>query len=193
MQPPPGAPRQAKGGGCLKAFLIVAAVCAVLGIGIVVLIPAGLNKASDEIEKATEAEVSPVDNEPDAQPEDQQAPLGGEVRLSGYTVTVHSATFQPQLSEFEDEGYLVAQVTVLNRDDRAQSYNTFDWKLQTPNGQVIDPSFTGTEQLGSGDLVPNGTVSGRIIWEVGDSKGDFFVIYKPDLFDAARGIWKVSL
>ena len=39
----------------------------------------------------------------------------------------------------------------------------------------------------------NGTVSGKVVFEVGSTKGDFFIIYKPDAFDAARGLWKVTV
>lgn len=87
----------------------------------------------------------------------------------------------------------MADVIVANRDDSAQPYNVFDWKLQTPNGQVIDPTFTSEKQLGSGDLVRGGSASGKVIWEVGAAKGEFFIIYKPDAFDAARGIWRVTV
>ena len=35
--------------------------------------------------------------------------------------------------------------------------------------------------------------SGNVVFEVGAAKGDFFIIYKPDPFDASRGIWKVTV
>lgn len=129
----------------------------------------------------------------DRQREDQEVAIGQSVRVSGYTATVTRATFQQALSDFEDGGYLVADVTVTNRDDRSQPYNTFDWNLQTPQGQVIDPTFTSQDQLGAGDLVEGGTVSGKVVWQIGAAKGQFFVVYKPDPFDAARGIWPVSV
>ncbi|MDQ3574285.1 MAG: DUF4352 domain-containing protein, partial [Actinomycetota bacterium] len=113
---------------------------------------------------------------------------------SGYTATVTAARYRPTLSAFEDDGYLVADVTIVNRDDRAQSYNPFHWKLQTPGGQVVDVTFTTMpNQLGSGDLIQGGTVSGSVAWPVGAAKGAFAIIYKPDPFDAARGLWKVTL
>jgi hypothetical protein len=105
---------------------------------------------------------------------------------------VTAATFQRSISDFEKKGYVVAEVTVKNRDTKSQPYNVFDWRLQTPGGQVIDPYFGG-EQLGSGDLVPNGEVKGKVFFEVGDVKGDFYLIYKPEAFDASRGIWKVTV
>jgi hypothetical protein len=85
----------------------------------------------------------------------------------------------------------VADVTIANRDDRAQAYNLFDWKLQTPAGQVIDPTFnTDNGMLGSGDLVKGGSVTGTTTFKVGGEKGEFYIIYKPDSFDSAPGIWK---
>lgn len=141
-------------------------------------------------EASTPQTVDP--SRPDAQKEDQEVPIGQSVRISGYTATVTKAGFQQEISQFEDEGYMVVDVTIANRDDKAQPYNTFHWKLQTPNGQVVDPAIVGN-QLGAGDLVAGGNVTGKVIFEVGSSKGDFFVIYKPDAFDAARGIWKVTI
>lgn len=130
---------------------------------------------------------------PDAQKEDQERNIGDSAKLSGYTATVTAAGFQQTISDFEEDGYVTADVTIENRDDKAQPYNLFDWKLQTPGGQVIDPGFTTADTLDSGDLVNGGTVSGKVVFEVGDTKGDYFIIYKPDAFDAARGIWKVTV
>ncbi len=85
-------------------------------------------------------------------------------------------------------------VVIENRDEKAQPYNYFDWKLQTPEGQVIDPGFTTSDDaLKSGDLIAGGKVEGAVVFEIGDQKGNYFIIYKPDPFDAARGIWKVTV
>ncbi len=88
----------------------------------------------------------------------------------------------------------MADVTILNRNSDAQPYNQFDWKIQTPNGQVLDPAFTTVpNQLASGDLVGNGTVTGKVVFKVGTApQGQFFLIYKPDPFAADRGIWGVT-
>lgn len=170
------------------------------GVVLLVVIAAvaggGGDKASDTAKDVVEDAQTPdtvATDRADRQREDQEVAIGQNVRLSGYTATVMAAKFQPTISQFEEDGYLVADVTVANRDDRAQPYNVFDWKLQTPNGQVIDPTITSQEQLGSGDLVKGGSVSGKVVWEIGAGKGEFIIIYKPDAFDAARGIWKVTV
>ena len=132
----------------------------------------------------------------DAQREDKERNIGGNVEISGYTATVSAAKFQQTVSSFEEDGYVVADVSILNRDKKTQRYSLSDWKLQTSSGQVLDPAYvTGIKPaLGmGGDLVNGGTVSGKVVFEVGSQTGDFYLIYKPDLFDAARGIWKVTV
>lgn len=175
-----------------KRIIIPLALVVIIGIA---MASGGGDKAEETVQRE-QAEDTPDAAEPgraDQQREDQEVAIGQPVKVSGYTATVSSAGFQQQMSDFEDKGYIVAEVTVVNTDDKAQPYNTFDWKLQTPNGQVIDPGFTTADQLGSGDLVKDGTVSGKVVFEVGQTKGDFFIIYKPDAFDAARGLWKVTV
>ena len=130
----------------------------------------------------------------DAQHEDQERNIGGSTKFAGYTTTVTAAGFQQSVSPFEQAGYLKVSVTVENRDKETQPYNYFDWVLQTPSGQVLDPTITSSdEDLNSGSLISGGTVSGAILFEIAEQKGDFYIIYKPDPFNAARGIWKVTV
>jgi len=193
-QPPWQGPAPKKSG--LSPGAIVGILAGVLLL-IVVVIGAALSPGDDE-EPA--GETTPTTGQSgqredrSAQKEDQEVAIGQSARLSGYTATLISAQFRPKLSAFEEDGYLVADVTVANRDNKAQPYNVFDWKLQTPAGQVIDPTFTSEKQLGSGDLIQGGTVNGKVIWEIGaTTKGQFKVIYKPDPFDAARGLWTIAV
>jgi hypothetical protein len=158
--------------------------------------PAGDNtqQGEEEAEEAEdEGEATLFPGRPDAQREDQERNIGEEVETSGYTAVVNTAEFVSSISEFEDAGYVKINVTITNTDDRAQPYNLFDWRLQSPGGTVQDPTFTSAPTLESGDLVSGGEVAGDVYFEVGDETGDFFVIYKPDPFDAARGVWKVTV
>jgi hypothetical protein len=149
-------------------------------------------ESQDENPNSSEDDIFP--DRPDEKDGDKEREIGGAADLSGYTVTVTAAARQQQFNAFENEGYLVAEATLLNRDNSAQSYNTFDWKLITPSGTIIDPCFCGTEQLGSGDLAAGGTVSGSLIWEIGDAAGDYYIIFDPeDIGDGNRGVWKVSI
>lgn len=150
----------------------------------------GSGDATDQ--PADDANSSETDlwDRPDEKDGDKEREIGGAVDLSGYTVTVASAAHQAELTEFEKDGYIVADVTLLNRDSSAQSYNTYDWKLITPSGSIIDPYVLG-DQLGSGDLASGGTITGKIIFEDGGVAGDYYLVYDPDFGGDNRGIWKV--
>lgn len=126
---------------------------------------------------------------PDRHAEDHEARVGEPVRLAGYTATVTGAELATDA--FGDR-VLVVHVTVENRDERAQPYNVFDWRIQDAAGRVLDPTVsTRDDDLGSGDLVSGGRVSGTVAFDVGP--GTYYVIYKPKLFDAARGVWQVTV
>lgn len=203
--PPPGyapypmptaAPPKKSNKGCLIAVLVVFGLFAVLVLGSILAITFLGREATSRLEDLESTIENPaVDpSNPDANEEDQNVELGESVELSGYTTTVESAQFVDTLSEVETEGYLIADVIVFNRDDEPQPYNVLDWRLQTPNGQVLDPTFTSSDDsLSAGELIKGGNVRGKVIFEVGAATGDFFLIYKPDPFDAARGLWKVTL
>ncbi len=182
-----------------KRFIILILV-AVLGIGAAA--SGGGDDADDGTDVATGADSGGSEGggdtklfpaRPDSKDKDIERNIGQAAELSGYTVTVTAAGFQGEVSQFEREGYLVADVTLMNRDDEAQSYNPFEWKLITPGGTIIDPGFTTADQLGTGDLVTGGTVSGKITWEVGARKGDYYIIYDPTDFGEERAVWKVTL
>jgi hypothetical protein len=126
---------------------------------------------------------------PDRHAEDHEARVGDAVRLAGYTAAVTGAELA---TDALGDRVLVVHVTVENRDKRAQPYNTFHWRIQDANGRVLDPTIsTRDDDLGSGDLVSGGRVTGTVSFEVGP--GTYYVIYKPKAFDAARGVWQVTV
>jgi len=175
-----------------KRFIIPAA----LVVLIIILVAAnGGSSNNNSVSPGTSASAKLYPNRPDAQDKDHEAAIGSGADLRGRTATVTAATFQPSVSQFENDGYIVADVTILNRNSDAQPYNIFDWRVQTPNGQVLDPAIVTTPgQLGSGDLVGKGTVSGKVVFKVGaDTHGTFYVIYKPDAFASDRGIWGLTV
>jgi hypothetical protein len=129
---------------------------------------------------------------PDTQTDDHEALAGDCVRIAGLTAFVDSAAMVGDPAGFGDP-QLIVTVTERNRDDAAKPYNLFDWRIQTPEGQVLDPGipWNTDASLGSGDLVPGGSVSGDVAFDVGP--GTYYVIWKPDPFDAARGVWQVTV
>jgi hypothetical protein len=192
--PPQGQPPKRKSGvarGCLVAAGVVVLLIVVLAIvGALV----GTDKKKTTTAKpsggsSTETTGASV-NYPGKQDEDHVASAGGEVRLSGFTVTV--PTWEKKAEEFRGN-LICGTVRLLNRDDRAQRYSEFDWRLQSPNGDVKDATIATENSLGTGDLVPNGTNQGRVCFQDPGVPGQYIPNWKPDVFNAARGIWLFNL
>lgn len=132
----------------------------------------------------------------DRQDEDQERNWGEVVRIAGFSTTVVSGGFVQSTGQFEDAGYVKISVKTCNRNDDAQGGGALDWRLQTPAGQVLDPTIivqAPTLSYVPVDLVKGGEVAGDVYFATGGQTGDFYVIYKPDLLDESRGIWKVPI
>jgi hypothetical protein len=208
--PPPGAqaPQQAapappaqdkKKGGCLKIGGLV-----VLGIIVLMVIVAAVASDDDDDGDAADgngevatgngdsSDTRNLDLYPDRadrQENDHEAEQGQAVRLAGYTASVDSAALEEH--EFAGQNVVIT-VTIENRDDGAQPYNLFDWRIQTDGGQVLDPTINlRDDDLGSGDLVSGGSTTGTVAFDVGP--GAYYVIYKPDAFSSHRGVWRIEV
>jgi hypothetical protein len=174
--------------GIIVAVIAVSAIASIAGDDDETE-PAASDIAAEAGDEADDTDTRNLDlypDRPDRQDQDHEAAVGDSVRLVGYTATVTGAEIvnDPVWGE-----QLHVSVTVENRDDRAQPYNTFDWRIQDASGRVVDPTIG--DNIGSGDLVEGGTVSGTVAFDAGP--GTYFVIYKPDPFNAARGIWQIDV
>lgn len=114
--------------------------------------------------------------------EDQERVLGEAARLSGYTTTVESVAY-------DGDGTVTVSVRVENRDDEPQPMFSTDWQLVSPDVTSYDPLSSTLPSTGQVDDEP---VTGDVVFEVDalEATGDFYVVYKPDRLDAARGIWQ---
>jgi hypothetical protein len=110
------------------------------------------------------------------------------------TVTVHDLTISgTPLAAIDDEAggiALCSSVTLTNNSGEKQGYNTQDFKIQNPAGEVNSPDPQGIDgALQSGALGAGGTKTGKVCDERGARKGLYAVIYEPDLFGPERGVW----
>lgn len=116
--------------------------------------------------------------------EDQEREIGEAALLSGYTTTVTDAVY-------EGDGVVTISVRIENRDDEPQDMRAGDWQLVSPGGNVYDPDRSTLPATGEvGDEPVTGDV-GFLVDEL-EVTGDFYIIYKPDALDAARGIWQLT-
>jgi hypothetical protein len=88
---------------------------------------------------------------------------------------------------------VVARVEVLNRDGEPQPASGGDWMLVDPEGSTHEvESSTLVEGDGRAvELQQDEQVEGEVTFVVDAGlTGDFYVIYKPEGLDAARGVWR---
>ncbi|AYD90653.1 DUF4352 domain-containing protein [Actinomyces sp. 2119] len=130
-----------------------------------------------------------------SQPEDSQPPSGltfpgmadddivgrtgdtltsKDVSITTTPVTAGDATLGPTAC---------TTVTVVNGSTDPVDVNAFDFTLLNPEGAITDPGFSGTDtHLTSSTLVPQGSVSGDVCFDVDISAGgQYVVIYDPVL------------
>ena len=132
----------------------------------------------------------------DKQSSDVEAVIGETATVGGVKMTVTSAERKSSFSEYEKapdgKQYLVLAVGLENTSGETHPYNVFDFKVQTAGGQVLDPTFTSQQNLGSGDLVAGGKASGNVVLEVPAESGHEYLIWKSNAFSSARAIVQVQ-
>lgn len=197
--PQPQAPK--KKGGCLKVGLIV--VASVIGLGIVVSLLGGggddatvSDKGSSSSNENGAGDAKDANAGPDfqgKQKKDLAGKAGEEINNDGLAITTtpleaikgKSSVTEPQLC---------TTINIVNGTKEAQSFNTFDWKLQDPNGSAKNSSFQGTTGGGgleSGELAPGGKTSGKICFDGDASKvpGTYVVLYEASFWSGQRWGW----
>lgn len=119
--------------------------------------------------------------------------VGETAVLGKYTATVLAAGFQQTVgSQFVGKGYVVAGVEVVDPNRQALPYEASDWSLQTPSGQVVKPTAATPPTSSAGVRRDVGRVGTQVPFEVGDEKGDFYLLYSPG-GGPDRQAWKVTL
>lgn len=137
------------------------------------------------------------DDRADKQPKDVEVLPGEAATVGGVKMTLTGIEYKTNISEYEtaDSGktYVIADVALENTSDETQSYNVFDFRIQTAGGQVLDGAFaTVSPSLSSGDMVTGGKATGKIVFEVPVEEGHQYVIWKPNSFNADRAIVQVK-
>jgi hypothetical protein len=85
-----------------------------------------------------------------------------------------------------------AAVNIGNFHSSTISYDEHYWSLQTPAGTAANADLAATGSLGSGQIMPGGSASGRVCFDDPGQTGTYVGIYKDPL-KPTRGIWLVPL
>lgn len=115
-------------------------------------------------------------------------PLGTIAEVGdGLQVTVNSVT--PGLLNFDDTEIVAVNVTYTNTGSKNASFNVYDWKAETAQGvQTSQTYYSESEnELNSGTLAPNGTITGNIYFDPDVAK----VLYIENMFTDRSVSWLV--
>jgi hypothetical protein len=185
----------------VRALGVVVALAVLAGVayGISVLAHAA-GDARDDRAEADAARCDPSDDpddtrnlclypdRPDREPDDHEAEVGQAVRFAGYTATLE-AGFMHELVLADQLGI---RVHITNRDAEPQPYGPHDWKVVTGDGSVVEAVVNERDDaLRDGELDQGESVRGTILYEL--DPGTYDVIYRPDVFNQARGVWRVTV
>jgi hypothetical protein len=117
--------------------------------------------------------------------EDQEREIGEPVMIGGYTATVTDAGF-------DSEGTSIrVELEITNRDQEPQRIDATQWTLVNPRVQTLEAvtaTFPTTE-------LAAGATTAAVAWFAVDPReaGAYYIQYKPEVLDAARGIWRVTV
>jgi Domain of unknown function (DUF4352) len=176
---------------------VVAALLVVGGITVVrMAAEARRDREAQEGETGCDPSGDPADtrnlclypSRPGREPTDHEAEVGHGVRLAGYTATLDGGF----INELVLDDQLGIRVRIQNRDSQVQPYGPLDWKIQTTDGRLVTPAQNEREDaLRSGELDRGESVEGTLVFDL--EPGTYYVLYRPDLFNRARGVWRVEV
>ena len=117
--------------------------------------------------------------------EDQERRIGEPAMIGGYTATVIEAGLDSESTSVRVE------LEITNRDQEPQRVDAMQWTLVNPRVQTlgaVTATFPTTELAG-------GATTTAVVWFAVDPRetGEYYIQYKPEALDAARGIWRVTL
>lgn len=174
--------RQATNRGLTLAGTVLGAVAVALGVWGLVVVFGAVQQLGRDLEGVPPV-VAP------AQPGALPAAGEGDATAARYgdRVTVGDLTLVAdplQDAELPFGGGPAACSTVAyeNTGGAPAPFNLFDWSIQSAEGAITSPTFTGDDDLlGSGELVPGGRTAGRVCFE-GTADGST-LIYQGNPFD----------
>ena len=155
-------------------------------VGVIVIVSVSSSNESKKTEDAAAKSCAGV-TYPDQQSKDICADAASSVNLDDVVV---AATSFAAKTDVLDTKVLCSSVTITNNTSKSQDYNVFDFKVQTPSGDVATTSvasFAGT--LNSGTLIKGATQKGLVCTDDKGEKGKYVFIYKPNVFTSNRGVW----
>lgn len=166
----------------------------VLGFILLLIIIAALSGGGDKTSSTPAAGTSPSSS--DASPSSSPSPSSSAFTAAFLGQTRQDILAQPGVPATRDSVSITAtaltpgeqfgdpivctSVSMQNGKDEQISFGSYDFKLQDTGGAIRTPTFTGDNDLASGDVAPGGQVSGNVCFD-GANTGQVVVFYDPTL------------
>lgn len=146
-----------------------------------------------KVEEASTDVSNDEESEDDASKEDEienkEFGVGEKVELDGQVVEVTEVE-KSEGNEFdkpaEGNEYVIVHVSIENNSDEEISYNPFNFKMKNSDGQIEDQGLITIDNdtsLSSGELAPDGNVSGTLSFEQPKDDDGLQLIFEPKFWD----------
>ena len=180
-----------------KKHKILTVILAFIVIAVVANSAGGGSSSSSNSNNGKSEKIFKFDERADKQSKDVEVLPGETATVEGVKMTLTGVEYKTSLSDYETaetgKTYVVADVALENTSNKTQSYNVFNFRIQTAGGQVLDGAFaTVPSPLSSGDMVAGGKASGKIVFKAPVEDGHQYVIWKPNAFNADRAVVRVK-
>jgi hypothetical protein len=167
------------------------AVPIILVVALLIAVPL-ISRSSDDNTLSTDthvkqsAKVYRFTDRADKQPTDTEIFVNESATINGMKITPTVVTYNTKLGDYnraaEGKTYVVIDVQLDNLSSDTQSYGSYDFRVQTAAGQVLDSTYASSvDELESGDLVSSGHTIGRLVFEVPIEDGHQYMIWKPGI------------
>ncbi len=153
-----------------------------------------MSKAVKDTLPTTSQITSSEDNSrADSQSKDVEVKVGQPATVDGVKMTVISVEKTTQIDTYSKsesgKTFVIANVSLENVSNSTKSFNSYDFRIQTAGGQVLDTTFESVDpRLSSGDLVAGGKTQGKVVFEAPIETGTQYIIWKPNAFKTERAV-----
>lgn len=96
------------------------------------------------------------------------------------------------------DSYYVLHVKVANHGTSTADYNEIEYKILTGAGSTVDTqAFVSSEPdnqlLQSGQIAPNGSAEGDLVFEIGTNDHGAKLVWQPGLDNSLDNVWSLGL
>lgn len=131
-----------------------------------------------------------VDNTTNIDTSNKVYAVGEEAFLNNTSITVTKVE-KSNGSEYDKpqsgKEFVILYITIKNIGNSNLSYNPYNFQVQNSQGQLNEPTFTiidNDTSLQTGELIPNGSISGTIVFEESINDSNLTLIYQDNFWSS---------